>query len=422
MTAGRATRHRIAVFGLLGSGNIGNEGSLQAVLTELARHPGIELSAICAGPDDVRRRYGIPAVSMTWSRLDRPARTRAGTAALKAVGKVLDPFRMVGLLRRVDAVVVPGMGVLEDTLPLHPWGFPYALLGLTFAGRLTGTPVVLVCVGATRARDPLTRWALGWAARAATYRSYRDAPSRDAVTGMGVDTTGDSVYPDLAFALPLPEGVQPAPWPTVAVGVMAWRGRAEDRRDGESILSTYLARMTELVTRLVDDGYSVRLITGDPDDTGVAASVRTAVIGARPVIDPGRVTFAPADSLAELMDQIAPVHAVVASRYHNVLCALRLAKPTVSLGYAGKNRALMQEMGLGGLCLDIRDVDVEEVARLLSQALEERSRIARDLRARDAARGQLLAGQWPVLLSVTGVVPPSSGVRPVIGWGGPARA
>ena len=40
---------------------------------------------------------------------------------------------------------------------------------------------------------------------------------------------------------------------------------------------------------------------------------------------------------------------VIASRFHNLICALRLARPTVSVGYAAKNRHLMEALGLDEL-------------------------------------------------------------------------
>ena len=43
------------------------------------------------------------------------------------------------------------------------------------------------------------------------------------------------------------------------------------------------------------------------------------------------------------MRAMAPVGTVVATRYHNVICALKLGKPTISIGYAAKNDALMAE-------------------------------------------------------------------------------
>ena len=38
------------------------------------------------------------------------------------------------------------------------------------------------------------------------------------------------------------------------------------------------------------------------------------------------------------MRAMAPVGTVVATRYHNVMCALKLSKPTISLGYSREAR------------------------------------------------------------------------------------
>ena len=46
------------------------------------------------------------------------------------------------------------------------------------------------------------------------------------------------------------------------------------------------------------------------------------------------------------MRQTALVDAVVATRYHTIVCALKSAKPTVSIGYAEKCEILMTDMGL----------------------------------------------------------------------------
>ena len=55
---------------------------------------------------------------------------------------------------------------------------------------------------------------------------------------------------------------------------------------------------------------------------------------------------------------------VVATRFHNVLLALRLGIPVQSIAYEGKNDALMQSMGLGAYCQSIDSLDL---ARLLQQ-------------------------------------------------------
>ena len=55
--------------------------------------------------------------------------------------------------------------------------------------------------------------------------------------------------------------------------------------------------------------------------------------------------FAPARTLHDVMQQMADTDIVVATRYHNVVCALRMSKPTISIGYAEKNDALLRRSG-----------------------------------------------------------------------------
>ena len=52
----------------------------------------------------------------------------------------------------------------------------------------------------------------------------------------------------------------------------------------------------------------------------------------RPQRGPFQIVAEPVSSIDELMRQIASVDTVVDSRFHNVLCALKLAKPTLSVG------------------------------------------------------------------------------------------
>jgi polysaccharide pyruvyl transferase WcaK-like protein len=62
----------------------------------------------------------------------------------------------------------------------------------------------------------------------------------------------------------------------------------------------------------------------------------------RPQLGPSQIVGGPVSSIDELMRQIASVDTVVASRFHNVLCAFKLAKPTLSVGYAAKFGVLME--------------------------------------------------------------------------------
>ena len=67
-------------------------------------------------------------------------------------------MRTASWVRRHDVVIVPGAGVLEASLPLWPWGMPYAMFLLSASGRLFGTKVALVSVGAGIINQRATRW------------------------------------------------------------------------------------------------------------------------------------------------------------------------------------------------------------------------------------------------------------------------
>ncbi|MEU2791802.1 polysaccharide pyruvyl transferase family protein [Streptomyces sp. NPDC007100] len=377
---------RVGVFGLLGSGNLGNDGSLEAVLGYLrAEHPDAVVDALCGGPEAVAARYRIPATRLHWYRGEYRTASRAGAIAAKGLGKLVDAFRTAAWVRRHDVVIVPGMGVLEATLPLRPWGFPYSLFLLCASGRLFGTRVALVGVGAAAIDNRPTRALVRWSARLAAYRSYRDTLSRDAVRAMGVDTARDEVYPDLAFALPAPSAAVPSG--TVCVGVMDFHGGNDDRARAEEIHRRYLDGTTRFVRALAEDGRSVRLLTGDACDAPVVRAILDAV-------DSPLVTACEAVSLADLMEEMAAADTVVATRYHNLVCALKAGTPTLALSYAAKSDALMARMGLGAYCHPARDVDTD---RLLEQfrSLEKRAaETRRALTGHNATATRQLARQF----------------------------
>ncbi|MET8981887.1 polysaccharide pyruvyl transferase family protein [Streptomyces sp. NPDC004539] len=373
---------RVGVFGLLGSGNLGNDGSLEALLGYLrGAHPDVVVDALCGGPEAVSARFGIPATRMHWNRGEYRTASRAGAVVTKGAGKAVDAFRTFAWVRRHDVVIVPGMGVLEATLPLRPWGFPYALFLLCASGRLTRTPVALVGVGAAPIGSRPVRALVRWSARLAAHRSYRDAPSRDAMRAMGVDTSRDEVHPDLAFALPVPQVDAPSPG-LVCVGVMAFHGGNDDRARAEEIHRRYLDGTIRFVRALVEEGRRVRLLTGD----GVDAAVVDAILEA---VDSPRVTAARTDSLADLMRETAAAETVVATRYHNLICALRVGTPTLALSYAAKTEALMARMGLDAFCHPAREVDAD---RLLEQFRELEKR-APELRRTLVERNRLATRQ-----------------------------
>jgi polysaccharide pyruvyl transferase WcaK-like protein len=394
----RGAPPRVGLFGQLGSGNSGNDASMETVLAYLHQaHPDALVDALCGGPEVVRGSYGIDAAPLSWYKKFEKTSVGIRATILKVLGKFIDTVRIVSWVRHHDAVIVPGAGVLETTLPLRASGFPYALFLLVLSGRLFGTRVALVSVGADLINKRSVRWLSNATARLAAYRSYRDEYSRDAMRRRGIEVSADRVYPDLVFGIPTPP-YRPGDPHVVGVGVMAYYGGNDDRKQAAQIHAAYVSALTRFIMWLIDNGYYVRLFGGDRKfDYKIAQEIQEDIRRYRPSLELGRLTVADVSTYRELIEEMADVRLVVATRYHNVMCALKLCRPTISLGYSHKFVALMTDMGLADFHQFAGSADVE---RLIAQFKELESREAelrQHMAGRNAAHQQSLAEQFAVL-------------------------
>jgi polysaccharide pyruvyl transferase WcaK-like protein len=288
------------------------------------------------------------------------------------------------------------MGVLEASTPINPWGVPYALFLLSACGRIFRTKVALVSVGATVINQPSVRWFSTWAARLAYYRSYRDTRSRDAMRQRGLDVSGDRIFPDLVFAVP-PASTEPGDPQTVGVGVMAYYGTNDDRARSAEIHAAYTANMTRFVQWLLDDGRNVRLFVGDSSDAEAVAEISAALRVSHPGLAPGRVVAEQITSFDELMRAMAPASSVVATRYHNVMCALKLGKPAISLGYSDKNVSLMEDMGLSEFSQHANDISFDRLIEQFAKLEKNADQLRASLGERNAELAARLSDQFTVL-------------------------
>ncbi len=388
----RSSAPRVGIFGKVGAGNIGNDASMEAVLGYLRDHqPDAIADAMCTGPETVTSRYGIDAVPLFWHHKFNQQSSGVTATALKVVGKGIDAVRTAAWVRRHDVVIVPGAGVLEASLPMLPRGFPYALFLLSASGKVFGTKVALVSVGAGAVNQPLTRWLFNSAARLAFYRSYREPGAREAMRKRGLDVSRDHVYPDLAFALPAPPA-GPVDEQTVAVGVMAYYGTNDERKQADEIYARYVDGMKRFVRWLLDDGRKVLLIVGDTNgsDSIVVDEILADLRATQPDLDPSAVTAAAVTSYADVMRVLQPVSSVVAIRYHNILCALQLSKPTISIGYSPKHDVLMAEMGLPEFCQAVSTLDIGELTKLFTELDSRSAELRRTLLEHNAAKSRLV--------------------------------
>ena len=287
--------------------------------------PQERLLCICGDPAVVAEAFGLDAVPI-YSRPKAWIGGRAGVVLQRVAGRATLWLHAARQLRRLRVLIVPGMGVLDD-FAVSPLGWPHDLLSWCVLGRLMGVKVIFVSIGAGPIRHPLSRWFMRSAARAAHYRSYRDTLSKAFMEGIGFNVRDDPIYPDIAFRLPAPRSTRQqneARPLTVGVGVMAYHGWRNDRTRGAAIYAAYLEKMTEFLTWLLDRGHGVRLLMGDEADRCAVDDLFRTVRSRRPDRAHGSMAFAPAHTLHDVMRQMGETDLVLATRYHNIVCSLRM--------------------------------------------------------------------------------------------------
>jgi len=370
----RSASRRIVLFGLFGQGNLGNDATLVVTLQELRRRLGqVEVLCVCSALPPSAQTLDVQQIPLdplppkgVWRIRNRQLRYAYCAVAYL----VTEPWRRRRMLRHLqgtDEFIVVGTGVLDD-FGMLPWDLPAWLLRWTHYSRNVGADVKFLSVGAGPIRNRLNRYLMLKAARTADLRTYRDTVSRDFLADHGIDTEGDLIAPDVVFGisteyLPGP-GASTGDLTTVGVGVMGYYGWRNDQALGESIYQEYVRKMALFVNWLIEQEYAVQLLIGElPADQRAVQDITSAVSRIRGAA-PARLTAPAIGSLDDLLEAISHCGNIVASRYHNVICALRLGKPVIALGYAAKFDALMQDVGLAPYCRSIETFDPEELKTL----------------------------------------------------------
>lgn len=370
----RATRAKVAFFGIFGFHNIGNECTLQSILQGARRYlPGSEIYAISFDPADTLRRHGVPAVPVTKQTFGPPAKPGR-------LGRLSKPFRVlrriknelidwaaaVKALRGTDLVVMTGTGMLTD-YATSALGFPYHVFRWTAAARLAGCKVRFVGVGVGPIYEKLSRWFITKALSLADYRSFRDQNSKDRIRKNGFIRDEDPVFPDLVFSLSKESLGKRLPGHgmvrRVGLGVMDHRDvHMWSDEEHQAQYATYLQKMCEFIQWLVRQRYLIRLLQGDSrHDADTRADLKALLeqrgieYGQSGIIDEG------SDTVEDLVAQIAEVDIVVSPRFHNLLLGLMMDIPAISISYDPKNDCLLEGVGLGEYRQALTELDISKL-------------------------------------------------------------
>jgi hypothetical protein len=176
-----------------------------------------------------------------------------------------------------------------------------------------------------------------------------DNGSTDRTAADAMDRAGgrepEAFAPVLVSAHPAPTQAKPKRGRLV-VGVMAFYGEGDDPVRGAEVRRSYVATMANALAQVMDTDDHVVFVSGDQVDVDVAHELREAVLNLRPDLPDEAVHVREFTTFTELTEEMMHADVVIPSRFHNLICALRLARPTVSAGYASKNHELMRALGL----------------------------------------------------------------------------
>lgn len=405
---------RVALFGEVGVGNLGNDASFAACAALLReRVPDVRITVLGR---DVGLRPGegpdafddaVPLRSGLALRLRRSG--RRGPFA-RAAAKVADLGHLVGVVGRYDAVVVPGTGVLEQVRRGLPSAVLVWLLLLSVACRLRGVPLGWFALGGGAYPSRVAAWTAGLAARGARYRSFRDAVTRDALPAWSW-APGDAVTHDVVFArheavaawTPHAAAADPA---TVAVAVI---DHDPPGPLGTALRRKYLDRTSALVRALARSGAAVELVAADRADHEPVAVVLQGATAASLTDPAGEVADIPVRTekggFDALLASTAGADVVVASRFHVLVAATLARRPVVALSHADKDAALLERTGLARYLVPIDETDVDRVLGLVAAAAGDTARIARTLDAACRAAHADVHEEADRMVAALGLVP-----------------
>lgn len=371
----------VGIFGNFGTGNFGNDASLDSMVLSLGRvAPADRIYCVCGNPEVVEANHNFPAVPVHFTG-PNAASGPSPTTVQKIINKTLMWPHAIGHLRRLKALIIPGTGIFDD-FQIGPFGWPYDLFCWFFLARLMGVTVIFASIGAGPADSAISRWFFKLVARFANYRSYRDIASKSFMTNIGFDASKDPIYPDLAFSLPAPATApSTAGSLTVGVGVMTYYGWRKNSADSAAVYDGYVAKMVDYISWLMAQGHRVRILMGDHIDERAVRDILELLGMASVPCTKDAVVFTPAHTLNDVLQQMTDIDIAVATRFHNVVCALKMGKPTISIGYAPKNDVLLAEMGLEGFCQHIDRLDVEMLKSQTTQLLQNRAAFERKVRS-----------------------------------------
>jgi polysaccharide pyruvyl transferase WcaK-like protein len=411
-----------------GWGNLGDAAIMAATIEQIrARQLNSRVIAFTLNPADTEQRHHIEAFPIDALALAGFSVDRAGLKGVRRfVQRVLQRVRTVScrlanvfcwllnvvslpirevwhwwrsyrVVRRCGSLVVCGGGQLDEFWG-GPWGHPYVLFKFALLSRMSGTRLIVLSSGSAKLTTRLGRWFVKHALRIAEYRSFREHFAVNLARELGAPEP--NVWcPDLAFALFI-NAEKPArrvDGPIVGISPIAWLDprswpEKDSRRYGQ-----YFSRMFDFVSALLARRTQVVLFATAAADHAIIADLVQALREESASDCDELVRVSSARTVPDLLNVLANVDVVIASRLHAVILSYACRLPVVAVSYDPKVDQLVELFNQQDACLPIESLEGDRLLATFDQVCTGREKISRQLAQRVAEFQELLADQYNAL-------------------------
>ncbi len=433
--------YKVGLLHHCGGGNLGDDATMEAVIKNIkSRWPDATIYGFTMNPADTQSRHGIQSYairSQTWTfgqsytapqatpLKDRlKAQVRKYPKIFKILATINFAFRRIPtnlckevvflprafrILRSLDLLIINGGGQFLDSsggpwkFVGGPWFFPYTIFKWLVLAKLANVRRIILNVGAGPLVHPLTKLFVRHSFSLAECISFRDDHSRVLARQIGFRGSV-RVLPDSAYSLPLPTFPATAAHTryrsAVGMSPMAYGDPRLCQHHDPAIYNSYIHKFASFGVWLTAHNHCVKLFCSDigidpPATCDVEKILRSSVTDFDRSSD--QVHRMHQYTTCELLRNMSTTDYIVTCRFHGIVFAHLLNIPVLAISHHPKMAGLMEELGLGKYCVDIRRLDIAMLTDTFLALMENRCEIKNLMAQRLASYKERLTAQFDQL-------------------------
>ncbi len=361
---------RVALLGVFGKQNLGNECTLQSQIKYLKNAPlDIRYCIICPEPEIVSCQYKAAAFPLSLADDDASFGSAESISTLKRIARIgrkiyrnhiADFKNSFRTLKNIEMLMIVGTGVLESPDVSNP-RWPFTLLKWCLAAKMRNTRISFVSIGSGPVENYFSKVFMRIMFALSDYVSYRDRISKTYMRNIEIDTHRHPVFPDLAHDIYETQREQKGhALEYIGFGIMDYRGPRSSNLQSDSIYREYLNKNIVFIQWLIERGYRIKIIYGDARyDSDVRDDLRRLIV--RRELPENSIDYSSASTVPQLVNELAELDIVISPRFHNLILSLNQLKPVISLSYHGKHSSLLEKFGLSRLTINLDDWVVDQL-------------------------------------------------------------